>query len=349
MKRIEWVDSAKYFCAMAIIIEHINASPAELTVLFATWMLEGFFFLAGYVHKSSQSFKSFIIKKIRCLLVPWLVFSVLDITLSHIVSFREHKSFFNELLWNFAQIRGVKAQLWFLPALFMTFIPFYFFVELYEKKASPDNKSRPVFFVLISLGLFVLMILYNHLTEAHPYPWGNTSLPWYLDYVFIAMFPMVLGYFMRRNYEPLFDALNTRKNRIAALIAFLFLVYYPYLTALRLPAWLQEVQYRFINPYLGLAVVFSFCKVIRSNRYMSYIGQNTLLCFALHGKPLSFIEGLLRRLIPKVYGAICASTLSSFAFSLMLALIVSLVVIIPIYIVNRYFPFLIGKPLKRRI
>ena len=344
MKRIEWVDSAKYFCAMAIIIEHVSVSPAELTVLFATWMLEGFFFLAGYVHKSGQSFGKFIVKKIKCLLVPWLVFSLLDITLSHIVSFREHGSFLNELLWNFAQIRGVKAQLWFLPALFVTFIPFYFFVELYEKKAEPENAKRPLAFVLIALGLFVLVIAYNHLMAPHPFPWGNTSLPWYLDYMFAAMFPMVLGYFMRHNYEGVFDRLNTRTNRLIALALFLCAVYYPYVTPFRLPDALAGIQLRFINPYLGLITLFAFCKVMKPNRYMTYIGRNTLLCFALHGKLLAFTEGVLKRIMPEAYALLASNTPLSFAYSLALALAVSFVVIIPIYIVNRWFPFLIGKP-----
>ncbi|MDO4982197.1 MAG: acyltransferase [Eubacteriales bacterium] len=344
MKRIEWVDLAKYFCAMAIIIEHVSSAPAELTVLFATWMLEGFFFLAGYVHKSGQSFRTFMLKKVRCLLVPWLVFSVLDITLSHIVSFREHGSFLNELLWNFAQIRGVKAQLWFLPALFMTFIPFYFFVEQYEKHTGKDGKKRTVLFLLIALGLFGLMVVYNHVMAPHPFSWGSTALPWYLDYVFMAMLPMVLGYFMRHTCEAVFDKLNTRTNRLIALALFLCAVYYPYLTDLRLPDWAQEIQYRFINPYLGITVLIAFCKVMKPNRYMIYLGRNTLLCFAFHGKLLAFAEGVLKRIIPEVYTLLASSTPLSFVYSVALALAVSLVVIIPIYIVNRYFPFLIGKP-----
>ena len=68
------------------------------------------------------------------------------------------------------------------------------------------------------------------------------------------------------------------------------------------------------------------------------------MCFALHGKLLAFAEGVLKRIMPQLYTLLASNTFLSFAYSLALALAISFVVIIPIYIVNRWFPFLIGKP-----
>lgn len=103
------------------------------------FFLSAFFFAAGYVYKPNSSFGAFLDKKIQQLFVPWLVFSVFDIFLSQIITFNEHDNLLEELKWNFLQIRGQGDQIWFVAALFVTFIPFYFFVRFYESKPQKIN------------------------------------------------------------------------------------------------------------------------------------------------------------------------------------------------------------------
>ena len=71
--------------------------------------------------------------------VPWLVFSVFDIALSQLISFNVHESLLEELKWNFLQIRGQGDQIWFVAALFVAFIPFYFFIQCYEMQSQKMN------------------------------------------------------------------------------------------------------------------------------------------------------------------------------------------------------------------
>ena len=91
------------------------------------------------MYKPKSSFKDFLYKKIRQLFVPWLVFSVFDIVLSQIITFNEHDSLLEELKWNFLQIGGQGDQIWFVAALFVAFIPFYFFIRFYESKPQKIN------------------------------------------------------------------------------------------------------------------------------------------------------------------------------------------------------------------
>ena len=72
-------------------------------------------------------------KKAKGLLLPWFIFSLLNIIASQILSFNKQGSLVSELSWNFLQIRGKGDEIWFLPALFLAFIPFYFFVDWYKK------------------------------------------------------------------------------------------------------------------------------------------------------------------------------------------------------------------------
>ena len=163
MKRIAWLDIAKYICIMAVMLEHLESTTDELGCFFSPFFVLCFFAAAGYTHRACQPPKAFFVKKLRTLFVPWLIFSVFDIAVSQLVSFSAHESFANELLWNFLQIRGHGDQIWFVAALFVAFIPFYFFIELYEKR--PASLRRTAAFLL---GAFLLFLCRGQISSASP-------------------------------------------------------------------------------------------------------------------------------------------------------------------------------------
>lgn len=47
---------------------------------------------------------------------------------------------------------------------------------------------------------------------------------------------------------------------------------------------LLDVFYDFILSFIGITAVIMVSKQVLSNRYINYVGQNTLIYFALHGK-----------------------------------------------------------------
>lgn len=132
-KRIVWVDVVKYICILMVMLSHLEARTDLWQVFYTPFFLSAFFFVSGYVYKPKDGgFKKFLHKKIRQLFVPWLVFSVFNILLSQILSFNEHSGLLTELMWNFLQIRGKGDGIWFVAALFVSFIPFYFAINWYE-------------------------------------------------------------------------------------------------------------------------------------------------------------------------------------------------------------------------
>ena len=181
----------------------------------------------------------------------------------------------------------------------------------------------------------------------HPFSWGTSSLPWYLDYMFVAMFPMVLGYFFRGAAEERFDRLNTPLFRVGILLAYLAAIYYPYLTSFRMPDLLAELFGRLINPYLGAAAYIAIFKKLHSNKFFLYAGQNTILYFALHGKFITLCQVLLRRFAGGAYAAILASKPLSLIFAIAFAVFCSVVLLLPIYLINEYLPFLVGREKKK--
>lgn len=341
MKRIAWVDIAKYICIMAVMLEHLESITDELSVFFSPFFVLCFFVVAGYTHKPGQDFKSFFMKKVRTLFVPWLIFSVLDITVSQLVSFSAHASFLSELGWNFLQIRSHGDQIWFVAALFITFIPFYFFIEWYNSGLKPASSRRTAIFVIIALLLFTVDIAYSNLMDPSLLPWGTTALPWHLEYIFQAMFYMTLGYMFRQRWEAGFDRHSTPLLCLGILLLYLFIVYLPYFADI--PNALFSISAIFITPLIGILLVIAYSKVIPPNRYILYVGQNTLIYFALHGKAFSFIQVLLSRYASGIYSAILSNAITSNLFAVAFTFLLSFILLIPAYIINRWFPFIVGR------
>lgn len=337
-QRIIWVDTAKYTCIMFVMLSHLESNTEFLSTLYTPFFLTVFFFVSGYVYNEKYTFSQFMYKKFRGLFIPWLVFSVFNILLSQIISFNNHGSLLTELGWNFLQVREHGDGVWFVAALFVAFIPFYFFIKWGNKR--PDKRRNIV--IAISFILSIISVAYTILMNPALLPWNSAALPWHIEYIFQAMFYMVLGYCFKTNYEIVFDKYNTKRNRIICWCVYLLMVYIPYYADVQLPTFIG-VAYQYVCQFVGIITVISICKVIKTNRYIEYVGRNTLIYFAIHGKVYSLIQTILKKFVGVIYGTILLNTLTSSLFSIMFALGLSLILIIPAYVINWWFPFVLGR------
>ncbi len=156
------------------------------------------------------------------------------------------------------------------------------------------------------------------------------------------MFYMVLGYLFRRNMETEFDKYNTPKLRVVVLIVYLLLVFVPFFGKIELPM-IADILYRYLISIVGIATLILIAKVIKGNKYINCVGQNTLIYFALHGKMYSIIQILLKKFAVGVYAVVLNSVAISSVFCLGMSLILSVILIVPAYIINRWFPFIVGR------
>ena len=195
--------------------------------------------------------------------------------------------------------------------------------------------------------LSLVSIIYAKVVSPELFPWRSNALPWHLEYIFIAMFFMVLGYFFKKRYENVFDKYNTATHRRGCWIIYLLLVYIPFFSGIRFPMVI-DIFYQYLCQLMGIVCVISLAKVIKTNRYISYVGQNTLICFALHGKCYSLIQTILKRLASGVYAMILFNVALSSLFAIAFSLLLSVILIIPAYIINRCFPFLLGRKSRQR-
>ncbi len=216
-KRLEWVDTGKFICIMFVMLSHLESGSDILSAFYSPFILRVFFFLSGYVHKQPATFREHFVKKVKGLFVPWLIFSNFNIFLSAIISLHGERNTLSELAWNALQIRGSGDGVWFVAALFVAFIPFYFIIKW----------NKPAWACVVAAVLSLASVLYSNLMNPAFFPWGSTALPWHLDYMFKAMLWMVLGYYFKVYGEAVFDKLNTVRNRAVLWAVYLIAAYIP--------------------------------------------------------------------------------------------------------------------------
>lgn len=348
-KRIVWIDILKYFCIFFVMLSHLDDSKLapQLRQFYVPFFLTSFLFASGYVYKNRNNFKEHLLRKTKQLLIPWFMFSTVNIVLSQILTFNPHKhnGFISDMAKNLLQVRGYNEGMWFVSALFIAYIPFYFFVKSYEENKKQNEKVY-IKYLFICFILFLINETYIALMPKEFFPWKLNGLPWHIEYIPFAICFMFCGYLFRERCEPLFDKINLKKYIIIILFIYLIIVYVPYMLNINF-FWLANILYDFVKACLGIFLIIIISKSIKENKYMCFVGQNTLIYFGIHCKVLSLTEKIFKTFMPSVYISVYTNPLLSAIYSLMFGLMISVVLIIPTIIINKYFPFMMGKWYKK--
>jgi len=369
-KRIRWVDVLKFVCMFFVMHNHMSNAPQlafdGFAAVYVPFFLFGFFFASGYVYKRAP-FKSFIRKKLLGILLPWAAFAVILPLLKTVVV---GGNGFTSLVGNLLQIRGESDSLWFLAALFISFIPFYF-IEKYL--------SRRTGFILCGV-LTVASAFYVKFAPPISYnifgfSAATNSLPWHLESVFAADLFMLLGLCYKGKAEAYSEKFVKPQIFLAVFAAYLAVVitYFAFTgRQLGINSYGGKDVYSFfiwiVAVSLGLIALVIFSKLLKPNKFILYVGANTLLYYALHieienlilhlpGYAFYGLENgqyysLLNIFSDFVLDKYCASNANLFTVCNIVAYIVvysgavaisMAVVSVPVYIIDNFLPFLVGK------
>lgn len=320
-----------------VMLSHLgkNNIANELRQLYSPFFLTGFLFASGYTYSGQYSFKVFFVRKIKQLLMPWFIFSNINIILANFYNPGGHIGIIPELIKNLLQVRTYGDGLWFVNALFVSYIPFYFLIKIYEKKATNNHIISN--FLLLGILLFVICSIYSRYMPASIFPWKLNCLPWHIDYVPYALCFMIFGYIFRNYYEERFDIY---KSKILLFILVLYPIFVFWNNFYNIEIFfLIQLLLDLITNCLGLLLILIVSKSIKYNKVISYIGQNTLVYFALHGYLVAILERALALYLTPIYDSSILSTVCSLLFGIAS----SFILLIPTMIINRFFPFAIGK------
>lgn len=136
IERKKYIDYAKGLGIFMVMYGHVTPMGNTFDKWGSSFKLAIFFIVSGYLLAYSGKInvtdtKSFIIKSVRSMLVPYFWFSLLGIMYKLFIAYmngKELKSLLIENLYITLTFRGISA-LWFLPCLFIGEVLFYFVLK----------------------------------------------------------------------------------------------------------------------------------------------------------------------------------------------------------------------------
>lgn len=336
-KRIEWIDFIKFICIILVMTTHFSFNNDLSRRYYHPFFLVLFFFSVGYCYHGEKSFKDLLYKKVKQLLIPWFIYSYLNIFLSRIISFKNHEPFLDELWKNLLQIRGYGDKMWFVSSLFVTYL-IYYFVE----KAIKGNKKRSYIYFCIFLLLYFVRELYCLYFDYSVFFWNRPDLPWRIDYIPNMILYVLLGYMYKNYWASFFD-----KHKSYVALVLLSLIYIRMCNIfLQKNTFIDNMVFiclELTRHVLGSLLIVRICINAKTNAYTAFVGQNTLLYYMLHNKVATLFEVFIFKFLPflspylnnfTVIGPLCAIALS---------FLITIVLYPVIKFINKYLPWTIGR------
>jgi fucose 4-O-acetylase-like acetyltransferase len=328
--RIGLIDAAKGIGIIFVVIGHVaeTITCPMLHKWIYSFHMPFFFFLAGCtLFKSKNSGVLELAKfKSRSLLVPYLFFAMISLPvcyygiakgvwnppslLTPIVGIVVAKNINSYLLIN--------PPLWFLPCLFVSTLIFYTFI-----------KGQRKIFAISALAIFSFIGF--HLPV--------NFLPLGLDTAFIAVGFIGLGYLAFK-----YNAIRLFKNK-STLVLFCFFVVLASINILVAIHFNGEVdissnKYGEFFPFYLSSVcgIFAFSiagKLLDSNKFLLYIGRNSLIILCTHMIALRAVKMLMVK--------INLNQFNEYVSMVVVTIIIFTDTVPFIFIINNYFPFLLQR------
>ena len=309
--RIEWIDMAKGYGIIFVIIGHFYIPI--ITPLLYTFHVPLFFFLSGYVLNMNIGFRSFIIHKIKKILIPYFFLTIPIIIANFLFEYKDSFTINNlqtEIINFIVQKRH--TTLWFLSSLFILNILLYPIIK--------KIKAEKQFLVVVSIAILGLVL------------WrvGVTVLPWNCDISFVALPFMFFGYKMKTKYKTILISINKWHSAIFLLIVTLLLGFTNCLyTGSRIDLFYSKFTIEplaYLNAFTGISTIIIFSQKTNIS-FVKYIGQNSLLYFAWH-------QSIVFPVIGKVYQAINISQANFLPNEIWMFITSVLLVILTIFIIT---------------
>ncbi len=355
-KRIEWIDIAKLLGIYIVLIAH-NSIDMKWLNIFTSFTSQAFFFLAA-VTTSNKSIKIDIQKSVRTILVPYCCFFIVgyvfwwlpvefmrnpqvwDRSLKELVL----KPFVGLLLGNpsytsFSTM--VNWPLWFLLTLF--------WLKVIDSLVSAIKNEKIRIIVNVLLVCLSIYIGQN----------GNFGVLNVVKrcvfYTAIQIYPaFILGKLFKKYLLPKMkdESVSVKKNLVLVLelvvsVAILLLkVYIDSKMGHHNGVYLEKINWfvAWLGTVSGIWAVISLARLIHHvPSFITFLAKNTICIFGFH----SIINGYLLVVVDKVFGT-TFKTFMPLYVSMIYAIILMLLCMIPCILVLKFAPWMLGGSKKSK-
>ncbi len=269
-QRIEFIDLAKGFCIILVVIFHSDLSD-DFPVLMALRM-PLYFILSGLFFKDYGKFLIFLVKKINRLVIPFLFFFSLGLLLRTCTD--PESSLYNLVVQPFFSPSVVNEPIWFLICLFWVNMLYYF---VHMRVSSVLLRST----ICIALGVSGLLLDYY-----------SIYLPLFLASAFSAT-PFFFVGVMIRKLPVLYDTDHDK-----AILAFAVMVLIAVITYC-LMGYTPQIAFqhnRYTGNYPEIIIVsvlmvtcfLILCKAVKWLPVISYFGRYSIIVLGVHNLFLGY-------------------------------------------------------------
>lgn len=278
--RLFWIDIAKGILILLVVLHHLPYIYIDIlegdgtyldalnqsSCLYVTWFMPAFFAITGYCSHFNVPFVDFLKKNILSILLPAILYGTLCYwgELILIKDFNWH---------HFIHIGG--GSYWFLISLF--FIKIWYWI-LYKNVKSPYIRLL-VLLLLVIIGVYI----------------NNNGLFLsirYLPHICIFSFFIFLGESIKVH-----NIIDRVDFVVSISFSFIIIVSYSYYMGWNLPyvTYRLIIQWEHLIPFFllsisGIIVFFSIVNHCRRNRFLEWIGKNTITIYCLHILLLHIVE-----------------------------------------------------------
>lgn len=244
------------------------------------------------------------------------------IALSNILTFNEKVPLTDAIKGLLFQ-NGENELLWFVAALYVYSIAFYW-IERWSGNADK--------LLIVCLALFLLNTVYSIWLH-------GPSIPWHVHSIGFGCFYMGLGKWYRHHE----DRINAIMNWKVILLCCVFHIAYIWKMNFHVSyAGSKYIIDALLITIIGIIIMIYGCRwLLDKNKFLLFVGANTLFYFAFHGKVYSLLQTITSKLL-----AITQYQLSFIESDIVGFIIVFLdatILIIPAIIINKYLPFILGR------
>lgn len=266
--RIEWVDIAKGFGMIFVILLHTGASK-YLHIIFGSFHMPLFFMIAGFfLFAKEYKFKKFAFSKVRTLIIPYLLFGVILASYSTVLDIVKGSDNipglrYIGLLTNMRR-PPFHGSLWFLLSLFTVEILIFFVHKKFK-----SNLSR----LIVCMSAFLI--------GGGILTWYGKGLPLCLDLTLICIIFCQIGYFVYPYIHKLNSVLWISLFSIAFFISAILNYHISGDSVDLFSCRIGNPILFFIAAVTGSILTLILALRIGRNKWLSYIGKNSLLYYCL--------------------------------------------------------------------
>lgn len=351
-RRLIYPDMAKGIGMILVIIAHSPYPSAPVRAFITAFHMPLFFVVSGmlmcHTGEEKREFKTTVIRKAKGILIPYVTFSILYMLLDAVVlllkpeNVAEH-SFFKKFV-DFITLNGISV-LWFLTALFFGELFFLGMKKLANRTGKPDM-------LMAAAGLAAAGLVLGGSKAFHAYyPLYRSMVLLFLGDFIMALLRgvgvmgfLTLGYYLYRHYfyqEPKHGVRGLPE--VAAGVLCFVLVYAVSgkngVVDFHFLYFFQPVFYC-VGALAGSVGVVLLCRHLPQSRLLYFFGANSLLIMVTHLDCRVLITAINYANWLNQY----VTRAKVYVLYLNVAVMVILLEFVCVKVINRWFPFMMGRP-----